>query len=144
MEFHVSSKARKKYQLEESLFSFDGNAIFANFHAARIFAQRMNEKRDLVMHPELTVRAGQVNAMGLIDEILHYVISLYRTQKAPRLYQDIEAALLNELGKRKLTAMLRTFTRYFPPLAVFQEKMSIDEYLTGETDGIPNSFSVLE
>ncbi len=144
MEFHISSKARKKYQVEESLFSFDGNIIFANFHAARIFAQHINEKRDLLTHPELTVRAGQVNAMGLIDEILHYVLSLYRTQKAPRLYQDMEVALLNVLGKRKLTAMLRAFTRDFPPLAVFQEKMSIDEYLTGETDGIPNRFSVLE
>ena len=67
MEFHVSRQARKRYKFEDSLFSFNGNVIFANFHAARIFAQRMNEKRDLVLHPELTVRAGQINAMGLID-----------------------------------------------------------------------------
>lgn len=144
MEFHISSKARKKYQFEESLFSFDGNIIFANFHAARLFAQRMNEKRDLTAHPDLTVRAGQVNAVGLIDEILHYVVSIYRTQKAPRLYQDLEAALRKGLGKRKLTAVLRAFTRDFPPAAVFQEKMMPDEYLSGETNGIPNHHSTLE
>ena len=144
MEFHVSFKARKKYQFEDSLFSFDGNVIFANFHAARVFAQRINDKRDLTAAPDLTARAGQVNAMGLIDEILHYVISLYRTQKAPRLYQDLEAALQEKLGKGKLKALLRSFTRDFPPIVVYQGKMTIDEYLAEETDSVPNRFASFE
>jgi glycosidase len=144
MEFHVSFKARKKYQFEDSLFSFDGSVIFANFHAARVFAQRINDKRDLTAAPDLTARAGQVNAMGLIDEILHYVISLYRTQKAPRLYQDLEATLQEKLGKGKLKALLRAFTRDFPPIVVYQGKMTIDEYLAQETDGVPNRFSSFE
>jgi len=144
MEFHISSKARKKYQFEESLFSFKGNIIFANFHAARVFAQRINEKRDLVAHPELTVRAGQVNAMGLIDEIFHHVIALYRTQKVPLLYQELETALIAGLGKRKFKSLLRAFTREFPPTAVFQGKSTIDEYLEGETDHIPHRHSMLE
>ena len=144
MEFHISRQARKRYQFEESLFAFSGNVIFANFHAARVFAQRMNEKRDLAAHPELTVRSGQVNAMGLIDEILHFVISLYRTQKSPALYQDLEAALVEGLSQRKLAAVLRAFTRDFPPPSVYQEKLTIDEYLAGEMDGIPNRVSALE
>ena len=78
MEFHLSRKARDRYQFEQSLFSLSGNVIFANFHATRMFAQRMNEKRDLVRFPEQAVKAGQINAMGLIDEIMHYVVGLYR------------------------------------------------------------------
>lgn len=144
MEFHIAAKARKKYQFEETLFSFDGNVIFANFYAARVFAQRMNEKRDLTAQPDLAVRAGQVNALGLIDEIFHYVISLYRTQEAPRLYQDMEEALLKELGKRKFNALLRAFVREFPPSPVYQKKATVDEYLIGETDGIPNRLAVIE
>src|SRR5512133_2559108 len=73
MEFHVSRQARDRYQFDLALFSLSGNVIFANFHAARVFAQKMNSKRDLVNFPEQGVRAGQINAMGLIDEILHYV-----------------------------------------------------------------------
>ncbi len=144
MEFHISAKARKKYHFEESLFSFDGNVIFANFYAARVFAQRMNEKRDRTAQPVLTVRAGQVNALGLIDEIFHYLISLYRTQKAPRLYQDMEDALLKGLGKRKFNALIRAFVREFPPSVVYQKKTTIDEYLLGETDGISNRLAVIE
>lgn len=144
MEFHISSKIRKKYQFEDSLFAFNGNVIFANFHAARVFAQHINEKRDLITQPALTVYAGQVNALGLIDEILHYVISQYRTQKMPRLYKDMETLLVKQLGKRSLNALLRAFTREFPPTPVFKGIQSVDEYLEDETDGIPNRLASLE
>ena len=81
VEFHVSRKARDFYQFEESLFSLSGNVIFPNFRAAGRFAQKINEKRDLVSFPEQAVKAGQINALGLIDEILHYVVGLYRNEK---------------------------------------------------------------
>ena len=144
MEFHISRRARRRYQFEDSLFTFNGSVIFANYHASRVFAQRMNEKRDLTSHPELAVRSGQINAMGLIDEILHYVISLYRTQKVPSLYHDLEMFLEKQVGRRKLAAALRAFTREFPPPAVFRGQMSVDEYLAGENDGLDNKASALE
>ncbi|KPL15097.1 MAG: hypothetical protein AMJ93_16875, partial [Anaerolineae bacterium SM23_84] len=73
MEFHVSREARDLYQFDDTLFSLSGNVILANFYAGRVFAQKMNERRDLVRFPEQAVKAGHINAMGLIDEILHYV-----------------------------------------------------------------------
>jgi len=144
MEFHISRRARRRYQFEKSLFTFNGSVIFANFHAARVFAQRMNEQRDLVSHPELAIRCGQINAMGLIDEILHYIIFLYRAQKSPSLYQDLEIYLEQQVGRRRLNAALRAFIREFPPAAVYQGRMSVDEYLAGENDGIANKASTLE
>ncbi|MFQ5859845.1 MAG: hypothetical protein ACE5LU_29980, partial [Anaerolineae bacterium] len=81
MEFHISREARDRYEFDEKLFSLTGNVVFANFHAARVFAQKMNERRDLVSFPEQVVRAGQINAIGLIDEILHYVVGLYRQRE---------------------------------------------------------------
>src|ERR1019366_3937565 len=83
MEFHVSRTARDRYQFSETLFALSGNVIIANFHAARLFAQKMNDQRDLVRFPEQTVKAGHINAMGLIDEILHFVAGLYCEQKKP-------------------------------------------------------------
>ena len=144
MEFHISRQARRRYQFENSLFTFNGNAIFANFHAARVFAQRMNEKRDLVNHPELAVRSGQINAMGLIDEIFHFVVSLYRSQKSPALYQDLYTFLERQVGRRRLDATLRAFTREFPPPAVFRGMISVDDYLAGEQNGISNRAGTLE
>ncbi|MCB0291831.1 MAG: hypothetical protein KDH97_16370, partial [Calditrichaeota bacterium] len=38
MEFHVSRKARDKYQFDLTLFTAKGKVIFANFHAAQLFA----------------------------------------------------------------------------------------------------------
>jgi hypothetical protein len=51
------------------------------------FAQKMNQRRDLVNFPERAVQAGQINAMGMIDEIMHHVIQLYRQQKNPQIMQ---------------------------------------------------------
>ena len=87
-EFHISRLARDKYEFDEMLFSFDGNIIFANLLAARQFTQKMNQKRDLVNFPENAIKASEINAMGLIDEILHLVISLYRKQIDPKIMSD--------------------------------------------------------
>ena len=67
MEFHISREARDIYQFDQSLFSSNGNVIFANFHAARVFAQKMNQKRDLLNFPEQNIKSGQINALGLIE-----------------------------------------------------------------------------
>jgi len=40
MEFHISRQARDQYQFDHELFSLNGNVIFANFYAARIFAKK--------------------------------------------------------------------------------------------------------
>jgi hypothetical protein len=84
-EFHISREARITYKFDESLFEASGNVIFANFHAVRLFAQKINDKRNVVQYPEKAIRAGQLNAMGLIDEILHYVFRLFGEEKTGRL-----------------------------------------------------------
>src|SRR5512142_463602 len=96
-EFHVSRQARDKYQFDQSLFTLTGNVIFANFRAARVFAQKINNKRDLVNYPEQAVRAGQINALGLIDEILHYVIALYHEQTSPQVMREALDSLYAQL-----------------------------------------------
>ena len=128
MEFHISRKARDLYQFDESLFSLSGNVIFLNFHAARLFAQRMNEKKDLINFPNQAVKAGQINAMGLIDEILHYVVGLYRVEKNPEVmsttpnYHDVTREKLRQLlrsGKLdERVVELETSSRNLPVIEV--------------------------
>ena len=88
MEFHVARDARDRYRFDDSLYSITGNVILANFHAARVFAQRMNQKRDLVNYPEQSVKASQINAMGLIHELTHYMFRAYREQHNPQLLEQ--------------------------------------------------------
>ena len=92
-EFHIHAAAREKYQFDQSLFTTSGNVVFANFHAARVFAQKINAQRDLVSHPEQAVKAGHINAMGLIDEILHYMLRLYEETANPNVFKRALAYL---------------------------------------------------
>ncbi len=143
-EFHVSRLARERYRFDESLFQLSGNVIFANFHAARTFAQRINRTRDLARFPEQAVRAGQLNAMGLIDEILHYVVELYRQQKNPAVMSQALAWLEERLGRETVEQTLRHFSDEFPPLAVYRREISLDVYLASESNGVPHRTIALE
>jgi hypothetical protein len=144
MEFHISRKARDRYRFDQSLFALTGNVILANFRAARAFAQKMNARRDLVSHPERAVRAGQINAMGLIDEILHYVVGLYRRQENPRVIREALDWLDEGLGQTSVDAALRRFAEEFPPLTVYRGEIALDDYLEGTIDGVPCRQIVLE
>src|SRR4030043_1575123 len=144
MEFHISRKVRDLYQFDEPLFSLSGNVIFPNFHAARLFAQRMNEKRDLVNFPEQAIKAGQINAMGLIDEILHYIVGLYRDEKNSQLIQQALDWLYQKLGKQKVNEALQKFADEFPAITVYRREVDLDTYLEGETAGVPHRLMVLE
>ena len=144
MEFHISRKARDLYQFDESLYSLDGNVIFPNFHATRLFAQRMNEKRDLINFPEQAIKAGQINAMGLIDEILHYIVGLYRNEKNSKVMQQALDWLNEKIGKSKVDEALQKFADEFPPVAVYRCEVELITYLEGETAGVPHRLMVLE
>ena len=149
IEFHVSRKARENYQFDQSLFSFNGNVIFANFHAARRFAQKINNRRDLINYPETAVSAGQINALGLIDEILHLVVDEYRKQRNPNVLAEALIWLEEKVGRDEIDQLLRQFTDEFPPIAVYLRQMSIDEYLKGTSqnargESVPNRQIVLE
>ncbi|MFC2015330.1 alpha-amylase family glycosyl hydrolase [Chloroflexota bacterium] len=143
-EFHISRRARDYYQFDGTLFSLSGNVIFANFHAARLFAQKMNERRDLVSFPEHGVRAGQINAMGLIDEILHYLIAAYRKQKNPFAMEKALVWLQERVGESAVDEMLRRFAAEFPPVAVYRGELTSEAYLEGETGGESHRELLLE
>ncbi len=144
MEFHVSRQARDRYKLDVSLFSFNGNVIFANFHAVRTFAQKINQQRDLLSYPEKAVKAGEINAMGLIDEVLHLVLEMYRQQKNPRVMHEALTYLERQLGSPAVAKLLTSFTTEFPPTAVYRGELTANEYLDSLTNGESNRVNTLE
>ncbi len=135
MEFHISRSARDRYQFDEAIFGFNGNVILADFRAARVFAQRMNAQRDLTRFPEQAVSAGQVNAMGLIDEILHAVVFLYRREINPVVLGQALEWLQRTVGADPVETALRRFADQFPPLSVYRGQTSLDSYFEGQTSG---------
>ncbi|MEE4270393.1 MAG: alpha-amylase family glycosyl hydrolase [Thermoanaerobaculales bacterium] len=137
-EFHVSRRVRDRYGFDLSIFESTGNVVFADFRAARLFADRMNEQRDLEAHPEQAVKASEINAMGLVDEMLHAVVARYRETVRPRIFADALRELGERVGKGRVAEVLRVFIDEFPPVAVYRGEISVEDYLEGTTDGSPN------
>ena len=137
--FHIRRALREKYQVDDTFFSLRGNVVFANFYAARLLAQKINAARDA----DGAIQAGELNALGLIHEILHFVIQQYRQQRGDVMAQAI-AALSEQVGADAVTSTLQKFVDEFPPLSVWRGQQTIEQYLRESTEGISNREIVLE
>ncbi len=144
MEFHISRKARDLYHLDQTLFALDGNILLVNFQEARAFAQVMNLVRDAASHPERSVSASQINAMGLIDEIFHYVFNLYKEQVDPEIVTRALDLIEKDMGIARVDNLLLSFIQDFPPTSVYQGQLVEEGYLKSSTNGIPNRIIALE
>ncbi len=139
-EFHISREARKKYRLEQTLFSTDGHIIFANFSAVRQFVHCINQQRK----PEQQLYPGEVNAAGLLDEVFHIVLRAYEKQKNPGMFEKALQSLGKKIGRQSTEERLIDFTEKFPPSAVFNGDLTVNEYLFSKTELRSNASIALE
>ena len=121
MEFHISRKSRDNYHFDETMFSFDGNVVFSNTRAVHEFTRQMNDRIDLALFPEKAVRASHIYAMGLIDEILHFIFQQYHDQIDPGILDLLYENLEKELSNSTLTNVLLRFCDEFPPSEVYNQ-----------------------
>ncbi|MCR4580042.1 MAG: alpha-amylase, partial [Treponema sp.] len=150
-EFHISRKVRDLCDFNKGLFASSGNVVFANMKNVREFQLLFNNYIKTVTGDDSKqVSAGQLNAMGLIDEILHYVCMLYRRNKLPSFMTDLLAQLQKEYKREEIDTLLLDFMKEFPPVEVYQEKLTAEDYLNQTAMDIgtgkerPNREQVLE
>lgn len=139
-EFHIAKDIRKKYEVGEELFSITGNVIFANNNAVRIFVQSLNSKRDISGH----VWIGEVNAVGLLDEIYHFVLREYEEHKNPGVFNRALEYLNTNLGEDEINKILFEFVEIFPPHEVYKGKSGAYDYLNSYSGNKSNREVVLE
>ena len=144
MEFHISRESRERYQFDQTLFSYNGNVVFANMAACRVFAHRMNQVREVDKHPQLAVHAGQLYAMGLIDEASHVLMARYRAEFDPEVMTSALDWFSTQVGADALDTMLLTFVEHFPGASIIQGKETPKQWLAGSTDGQPHRAAALE
>jgi glycosidase len=128
-EFHVSRKVRELCNFDKAMYASTGNVILADMKNVRAFAEKLNALFDKRNEHEKRISAGQLNAMGLIDEIFHYVCMLYRREKASEAFSGALDMLDETYGKENINKLLLSFMSYFPPTAVYQGNISAEEYL---------------
>ncbi len=149
-EFHISRTIRDLCGFDLSLYSSSGNVIFANIKAVQKFQTKLNELFDSRNQKEKRVSAGSLNAMGLIDEIFHYVCMLFRRDKRPETFANLLADLDTYFKKEEIDKLLYEFMDEFPPTEVYQGKITKEEFLertaydTGTKRERPNREQVLE
>ena len=144
MEFHISREARERYQFSDTLFSFNGNVVFADMPACRRFAYQMNLVRESEKNPDLAVHAGSLFAMGLIDEASHVVIARYREQFDKSVMADALSFFGSQTSPEALDKLLLAFVDHFPGSAVMRGEQTPQEWLGGSTSGIPHREAALE
>ena len=144
MEFHISRAARQRYQFEDTLFSFNGNVIFADLGACRAFALKMNQVRETHKHPERAIHAGQLFAMGLIDEVSHLVMQQYRKKFDPEVMNAALDWFGAQVGPQEVDKLLLTFVEYFPGQSVMRGQQTPQKWLAGSTEGMSHRAVALE
>jgi glycosidase len=146
----IARRFREKY-------AFEG-PFTTDFRAARELAHRMGSggeagsargaggpgdaggpDRPAGPGPARAIRASEINALALIEEILRYVVHLYLRQASPQLFRD----LLDTPRARvpRLGALLPAYVREFPPLETYRPRAAGADpggWLTGDTGGFPN------
>jgi glycosidase len=142
--FHIRRSARERYHFEPGLFSTSGNVILPDFRAARVFAQKINEVREAAKYPERGVKAGHINAMGLIDEIYHFILRLYEESANPGVFARARGHLEKESGKKETQTVLQKFGELFPPRDVHAGSKEVKDFLDEQTGPKPNSEILLE
>jgi len=129
MEFHISKNAREKYKFDMSLFETNGNVVIGNIHASRLLAASINKQKDLLNYPETAVKASELYAIGLMDEIFHYIFKTYRNQIQQDILKEALIFVENNLAPEENKKVIEFFLKEFPPLAVYLQITDLDEYL---------------
>lgn len=139
MEFHISRNARDRYKVKEILFSFSGNAIFANLAGSRELAHQMNTQ-----DPSRTVNPGALYAMGLIDEASHALIAHYREKVDPNVMTEALAWFGDKVGETALDKLLLAFVRKFPSTDAYNGEITPVKWLEGSTGNIKHRAAAFE
>lgn len=142
----ISREARNKYKLDEFEFSEKGDIIFnGNLYNIRQFVQKLNQKKDLINYPEKAVKIGDFNGMVLISEINKYLIELYEEQNEDiPLHREIYNHLKEKVGQKELDNTIIDLVKEFPPKAIYENEIDIDEYLEKKTNNVKNKALLTE
>lgn len=129
-EFHISKKIRQECKFDDFLYASSGNVVLANIPAVRNFQYKFNSY--LKNHGQTQVGAGELNALGLLDEIFHIACYTYRRQKFPDCFKNLLQEMNISFGEKETANLLTEFCEEFPPAAVYKNECSIKEFLDTE------------
>ena len=133
--FHMRRKVRQRYGLSDTIFGLHGNVILMNHTHVHDFITRANSKRS----EKQAFKIGEINAIGLIDELWHYIVALY-ARKEHRLWSRALDYVQKKVLPDDLKKLLIDFVEDFPPSSLLSGKKTSQEYLESRD----NNESIME
>ncbi len=136
-ELPLRALARERYGFPGTMLAEGGPLQVPSFSAAQRLSSTINDARDAQRFPESAVRAGELYAAALVQEMLRLIVAGY-LEEHPDAFGRAYAQLEAELGRRELERTLARYVAVFPPKLVSQGDVTPDVYLTGEQEGVSN------
>lgn len=137
---HISRYAREKYDFNKELFSTNGKILFVDFSSVRLFADKINKHKQ----GDAAVKPGEINAIGLLEEIFHFILREYETKINPGVFQRAENYLIANLTNDEFKKVLTEFAYLFPVMQVYDGKISVENYLEQSAGGKSNKEILIE
>jgi len=141
-EFPVLSTTREKYVIPTALLGPSGKLVLSNFRSIQVFTDWISTHQK--QGQDRYIKAGQLNAMVLIEQILHYVLLKYVTEKNPDFFEKACQWLENRMVETELNSVFLKHTACFPCLDIIKGKTSVHDYQDGMFEGKPVKLLVLE
>ncbi len=136
-ELPLRARARERYGFSEDVLAEGGALQVATFSAAQRLSSTISDVRDARQFPESAVRAGELYAAALVQEMLRLIVAGYldaHPDAIGRAYKQLET----QLGRRELESTLARYVATFPPKPASQGEVTPDVYLTGKHEGLSN------
>ena len=132
-ELPLRQSAQERYSFDETVRASHGGLLVAGYSAAQGLAAKISTVRDAARFPEASVKAGELYAAALIQELLRRVVTQYLEANDPQLLTRAYHALEADLGRSELQRTLARYVATFPPQVVAQGEVTPDVYLRGTT-----------
>ena len=154
MEFHIHRDIREKCRFSKTLFSSTGNVVIRNINDIYAFTFQYNQVVEsgefgMPVRADQYLKAGQLNAMGLIDEIFHYMCRLYRRDVRADFFSNGYEFVQAKLAQEKLPDLddlLLAFCAEFPPSEIYGGIMTLEDWFRSVDPiaGIENKYRAFE
>lgn len=138
LEFQLSKQSWDYYELSKGVIPDTEGIKLPNFQIIRLLVNRMVEKKAFRMISNQPIRAGSLNAVGLINEIFRYILNSYRITTNPPAFSNGLNWSREKVKPDTVNTIIDAFVKSFPPFKVKRAKQSAEEYIKSTSDGLHN------
>ncbi len=135
--FALRGDVWKRYRVDEIADVDESRDKPIDTRGVRVFAQRLNEDHGARVESAPPIGAGQLLTLGVLTEVLRYLIDYYTDQQQPGAMQGGFAFAKSREGEPVVAEPPPVFVDEYPPQRVQLGKLQPSEFLTTHEDDKP-------